>query len=119
MMLLTPTALDQQGSVRTAEDVVQVVRVAVPAQRVAAEGIAVGGLKDESLVTPRILALHAVVEGNGHGAVVLVARDLLNEDVRLTVHDELIALHEVLSGNAAAASLVGTAGSSSGHSEIS
>ena len=117
MMLLTPTALDQQGSVRTAEDVVQVVRVAVPAQRVAAESVAVGGLKDESLVTPRILTLHAVVEGDGDGAVVLVADDLLNEDVRLTVHHELITLHEVLSGNAAAVRLVGTASGSNGHSK--
>ena len=119
MMLLTPTTPTLQGSVRTAEAVVQVVGVAVTTQRVAAEGVAVGGLKDESLVTPRVLALHAVVEGHGHGAVVLVADDLLNEDVRLTVHDELIALHEVLGSNAAAAVLVRLTGSSNGHSEIS
>jgi len=119
MMLLTPTASTLQGSVRTAEAVVQVVGVAVAAQRVAAEGVAIRSLKDESLVTPRVLALHAVVKGNGHDTVVLVADDLLNEDVRLTVHDELIAFHEVLSSNAAAAGLVRLTGSSNGHSEIS
>lgn len=81
----------------------EVVRVAVPAQRVAAVRVAIRSLVDRNLRTPIVAAAGTILKGDGHGVLRLVAGHLADEQARLTTEQELVALHDVLHGDAAAA----------------
>lgn len=81
---------------------IEVVGVAVPTQRIAAVRVALRSLLDGNLGTPSVTATSAVVERDGDGVGGLVAADLADEQARLTTEKELITLHDVLHGDAAA-----------------